>query len=97
MGRLSRRRRRRSFRFLLRSRRASLLASVSFAGVLADSSSAEMSSRYQSSAVPEGPSVSPAAMKTWAIGVAKTRIRARHLCWGVLLSSSEWCSLLEGK
>jgi hypothetical protein len=56
--------RRRSFRFLLRSRRASLLAPVSSAGASAESSSAEMSSRYRSSAVPEGPGVSPAAMKT---------------------------------
>jgi hypothetical protein len=68
MGRLSRRRRRRSFRFLLRSRRASLLASVSSAGALADSSSAEMSLRYQLPAVPEGLGVSPAAMKTWRSG-----------------------------
>jgi hypothetical protein len=32
-----------------------------------------------------------------AIGVAKTGVRARHLGWSVLLSSSEWCSLLERK
>jgi hypothetical protein len=32
-----------------------------------------------------------------AVGVAKTRVRTRHLRWGVLLRSSEWCSLLEGK
>jgi hypothetical protein len=32
-----------------------------------------------------------------AIGVAKIGVRARHLSWGILLSSSEWCSLLEGK
>jgi hypothetical protein len=32
-----------------------------------------------------------------AIGVAKTGVRACHLSWSVLLSSSEWCSLLEGK
>jgi hypothetical protein len=32
-----------------------------------------------------------------AVGVAKTGVRTRHLRWGVLLSSSEWCSLLEGK
>jgi hypothetical protein len=32
-----------------------------------------------------------------AIGVAKTGVRARHLSWSILLSSSEWCSLLEGK
>jgi hypothetical protein len=32
-----------------------------------------------------------------AIGVAKTGVRARHLGWSVLLSSSEWCSLLEWK
>jgi hypothetical protein len=36
MGKVSRRRRRRSFRFLLRSRRAFLLSSVSSAGALAD-------------------------------------------------------------
>jgi hypothetical protein len=64
MGRLSRRHRRRSLRLLLRSRRASLLASVSSTGASADSSSAEMSSRYRSCA-PEVPGVSPAAMKTW--------------------------------
>jgi hypothetical protein len=34
-----------------------------------DSSPAEMSSRYRSSAVPEGPGVSPAAMKTWRSGL----------------------------
>jgi hypothetical protein len=32
-----------------------------------------------------------------AIGVAKTGVKACHLGWRVLLSSSEWCSLLEGK
>jgi hypothetical protein len=32
-----------------------------------------------------------------AIGVAKTGVRARHLGWSILLSSSEWWSLLEGK
>jgi hypothetical protein len=32
-----------------------------------------------------------------AIGVAKTGVRARHLSWSVLLNSSEWSSLLEGK
>jgi hypothetical protein len=32
-----------------------------------------------------------------AIGVAKTGVRARHLSWSILLSSSEWCSLLEEK
>jgi hypothetical protein len=31
------------------------------------------------------------------IWVAKTGVRARHLSWSILLSSSEWCSLLEGK
>jgi hypothetical protein len=64
MGRDSRRRRLRSFRFLLRSHRASLLVLVSSAGALADSSSAEISSRYQSGAVPEGPGVSLVVMKT---------------------------------
>jgi hypothetical protein len=58
-------------RFLLRSRRASLLASVSSAGASADSSSAEISSRYRSSAIPEGPGVSPAAMKTWRSGLPR--------------------------
>jgi hypothetical protein len=71
MGRLSRRRRRHSFCFLLRSRRASLLASVSSAGASAVSSSAEMSSRYQSLLVPEGPGVSSAAMKTWRSGLPR--------------------------
>jgi hypothetical protein len=64
MGRDSRRRRRRSFRFLLRSCRAFLLASVSSAGALADNSSTEISSRYQSWSVPEGPGVSLVVMKT---------------------------------
>jgi hypothetical protein len=32
-----------------------------------------------------------------AIGVAKTGVRARHLSWSILLSWSEWCSLLEEK
>jgi hypothetical protein len=35
--------------------------------------------------------------KDLAIGVAKTGVRARHLSWSELHSSSEWCSLLEGK
>jgi hypothetical protein len=48
MGRMSLRRRRHSLHFLLRSRRASLLAAVSSAGASADNSSAEMSSRYLS-------------------------------------------------
>jgi hypothetical protein len=64
MGRDSRRCRRRSFRLLLRSRRAFLLASVSSAGALADNSSAEISSRYRSGCVPEGPGVSLVVMKT---------------------------------
>jgi hypothetical protein len=38
---------------------------------LADNSSSEMSSRYQSGRVPEGPGVSPEAMKTWRSGVPK--------------------------
>jgi hypothetical protein len=71
MGRLSHRRRRRSFRFLLRSRRASLLASVSSMGASLVSSSTEMSSRYRSLAVPEGPGVSPTAMKTWRSGLPR--------------------------
>jgi hypothetical protein len=32
-----------------------------------------------------------------AIGVAKNGVRARHHSWSILLSSSDWCSLLEGK
>jgi hypothetical protein len=68
MGRVSRRRRRLSFRLLLRSRRAFLLSSFLSAGALADNSSAEISSRYRSGRVPEGPGVSPAAMKTWQSG-----------------------------
>jgi hypothetical protein len=66
-----RRRRRHSFRFLLRSRRVSLLASVSSAGALADNSSAEMSSRYLSGTVPEGPGVSLVVMKTCRSGVPR--------------------------
>jgi hypothetical protein len=71
MGRVSRRRWRRSFHLLLRSRRAFLLSSVSSAGALADNSSAEMSLRYRSGRVLEGPDVSPAAMKTWRSGVPR--------------------------
>jgi hypothetical protein len=68
MGRDSRRRRRRSFCFLLRSRRASLLASVLSAGALADNLSAKMSSRYWSGTIPEGPGVSLVVMKTCRSG-----------------------------
>jgi hypothetical protein len=50
---------------------ASLLAGVSSADASADSASAEMSSRYLSVAVPDGPGVSPAAMKTWRSGVPR--------------------------
>jgi hypothetical protein len=71
MGRVSRRRRHRSFRFLLRSRRAVLLSSVSSAGALADSSSAEISLRYRSGHIPEGLGVSPATMKTWRLGLPR--------------------------
>jgi hypothetical protein len=71
MGGVSRRRLRHSFRFMLRSRRAFLSSVVSSAGALADNSSSEMSSRYQSSRVPEGPAVSPVAMKTWRLGVPR--------------------------
>jgi hypothetical protein len=39
---------------------------------LADSSSSEMSSRYRSGRVPEGPDVSPATMKTWRSGVPRS-------------------------
>jgi hypothetical protein len=48
-----------------------LSSSVSFARASAESSSEEMSSRYLSWAVPEGPGVSPAAMKTWRSGVPR--------------------------
>jgi hypothetical protein len=48
--------------------RASLLAAVSSAGALADSSSAKMSSRYWSGTVPEGPGVSLVVMKTCRSG-----------------------------
>jgi hypothetical protein len=68
MGRDSWRCWRRSFRLLLRSRQAFLLASVSSAGALADNSSAEVSSRYRSGCVPEGPGVSLVVMKTWRSG-----------------------------
>jgi hypothetical protein len=70
MGRVSRRRLRGSFYFLLQSRRAFLLSVASSAGALADTSSSEMSSRYQSGRVHEGP-VSLVAMKTWRSGVLK--------------------------
>jgi hypothetical protein len=53
---------------LLRSRRASQLASVSSAGVLADNSSAEISSSYRSGTVPEGPGISLVVMKTCRSG-----------------------------
>jgi hypothetical protein len=52
----------------LRSRRASLLASVSSAGALADNSSTEISSRYRSRTIPEGPGVSLVVMKTCRSG-----------------------------
>jgi hypothetical protein len=68
MGKDSRRRQRRSFLFLLHSRRASLFASVSSAGALADNSSAEISSRYRSGIVPEGPGVLLVVMKTCRSG-----------------------------
>jgi hypothetical protein len=64
MGRDLRRRLRRSFRLLLRSCWAFLLALVSSVGALADNSSAEISSRYLSGCVPEGPSISLVVMKT---------------------------------
>jgi hypothetical protein len=63
--------RRRSLRFLIRSHRATLLAAVSSAGASADSSSAELSSRYLSGAVPGVPGLSPAAMKTWRSGLPR--------------------------
>jgi hypothetical protein len=47
---------------------ASLLAGVSSAGALADNSSAEMSSRYWSGTVPEGPGISLVVMKTCQLG-----------------------------
>jgi hypothetical protein len=53
------------------SRRAFLSSLVSSAGVLADNLSAEISSKYRSGLVPEGPGVSPAAMKTWRSGVLR--------------------------
>jgi hypothetical protein len=68
MERESRRRRRRSLRFLLHSRWASLLAGVSSAGALVDNSSAEMSSRYWTGTVPEGFGVSLVVMKTCRSG-----------------------------
>jgi hypothetical protein len=44
----------------------------SSAGALADNSSTEISSKYWSGRVPEGPGVSPAAMKTWRSGVPES-------------------------
>jgi hypothetical protein len=44
---------------------------VSLAAALADNSSAEISSKYRSGRVPEGPGVSLAAMKTWRSGVPR--------------------------
>jgi hypothetical protein len=64
MGRDSRRCRRCSFRFLLRSHRVSLLASVSSAGALVDNLFAEISLRYWPGSVPEGFGVSLVVMKT---------------------------------
>jgi hypothetical protein len=64
MGRDSRRCRRIFFSLLLHSHQAFLLASVSSAGTLADNSSAEISSRYRSGCVPEGPGVSLVVKKT---------------------------------
>jgi hypothetical protein len=45
-----------------------LLVSVSSAGALADNSSADISSRYRSGCVPEGPDVSLVVMKTCRLG-----------------------------
>jgi hypothetical protein len=45
---------------------------VSPVGALTESYSAEMSSKYWSGQVPEGPGVSPAAMKTWRLGVPRS-------------------------
>jgi hypothetical protein len=72
MGRFSQRCLRRSFHFLLSSSWAFLSSLVSSMGALADNLSAEISSKYRSGWVPEGPSVSPAAMKTWRLGVPRS-------------------------
>jgi hypothetical protein len=74
MGRVSRRRLRRSFRFLLCSRRAFLSSLVSSVGALVDNSSPEISSKYRSGRVPEGPGVLPATMKTWRSGVPRLEL-----------------------
>jgi hypothetical protein len=83
MGRDSQRHLRRSFRFVLRSRRAFLSSVVSSSGALADTLSSEMSSRFRSSRVFEGP-VSPVAMKSWRSGVPRPEL--------VVPTSSEVCS-----
>jgi hypothetical protein len=84
MGRDSQRHLRHSFHFLLRSRRAFLSSLVSLAGALADNAFAEMSSKYRSGRVPEGPGVSPAAMDTWRSGVSRPE--------SVIATSVEVCS-----
>jgi hypothetical protein len=71
------------FHFLLRSHLAFLSSAVSLGGALADTSSFEMSSRYRSGRVSEGP-VSPAAMKTWRSGVQRPE--------SVVATSIEVCS-----
>jgi hypothetical protein len=43
-------------------------------GALVDNSSFEMSSRYRSGQVPEGPGVSSASMKTWWLGVPRPEL-----------------------
>jgi hypothetical protein len=63
----------RSARFLLRSRWAFLASVLSSAGALADSSSAEMSSRYQSGRAYEVPA-SSVAMNTSRSGVRSPKL-----------------------
>jgi hypothetical protein len=48
-----------------------LVVLVSSAGALVDNSSAEISLKYRSGRVLEGPGVSPAAMKIWRSGVPR--------------------------
>jgi hypothetical protein len=85
----SRRRLRRSLRFLLRSCRAFLSSLVSSAGALADSLSVDMSSKLRSGRVPEGLGVSSTAMKTWRSGVQRLE--------SVLATSVGVCSSVGGR
>jgi hypothetical protein len=79
-----------SFVSLLVAFTSGILVFVGFiAGALADNSSAEMLSKYRSGRVPEGPGVSPTAMKTWRSGVPISE--------SVVASSVDVCSSVRAR